>query len=236
MAVHRDYQVSTTLHCGLPGNDFRLHDDARPALLIAGGVGITPIRAMAVALASEGRAMHLHYAVRSSAEAAFAGKLKEELGEHLHLYLGNLDQRLNVSAVVANAPINSVVYVCGPGALIDVVRAAGALAGIAAEDIRFERFTVAKHTDDRPVRITLQRSGKTIDVSAGRSILDAVQAEGIDAPASCRSGTCGTCAVKVVSGQPDHRDTALTAEERTQAGLMCICVSRASSAELTLDL
>ena len=235
-AIHRDYQLGTTLHCGLPGNDFRLHDDARPALLIAGGIGITPIRAMAVALVADGRAVRLHYAARSIAEAAFAEKLKEELGEHLHLCLGDLDQRLDVSAVVTNAPVNSVVYVCGPSALIEAVRAAGALAGIAVEDIRFERFTVATLATDHPVRVTLRRSGKTIDVSAGRSILDAVQAAGIDAPASCRSGTCGTCAVKVVAGQPDHRDTALTNEERTKAGLMCICVSRASSAELTLDL
>ena len=236
VGVHRDYQLGTTLHCGLPGNEFRLHDDARPALLIAGGIGITPIRAMASALVADGRAVRLHYAVRSSAEAAFAEQLQEELGEHLHLYLGDLDQRLDVTAVLANAPLNSVVYVCGPSALIDAVCAAGPQAGIADEDIRFERFTVAAHTNNHPVRITLRRSGKTIDVSASGSILDAVQAAGIDAPASCRSGTCGTCAVKVISGQPEHRDSALTHVERTQAGLMCICVSRASSLELTLDL
>lgn len=236
VAVHRDYQLGTTLHCGLPGNDFRLHDGARPALLIAGGIGITPTRTMAVALAADGRAVQLHYAVRSSAEAAFADELQEKLGEHLHLYVGDLGQRMDVSAVVTRASANSIVYVCGPGSLIDAVRAAGAKAGILDGDIRFERFTLSKKADGRPVRVTLQRSGKTIDVSAGRSILNAVLAAGIDAPASCRAGTCGTCAVKVVSGQPDHRDTALTHAERTQAGLMCICVSRAFSAELTLDL
>ncbi len=235
-AVHQDYQLGTTLKCGLPGNDFRLHADARPAVLIAGGIGITPIRAMASALVEGGRKVHLHYAVRSRADAAFAEQLKAELGETFHLYVGDLAQRLDVSALLTNAAISSVVYVCGPSSLIEAVSAAGAQAGIAVADINFERFTVDKKTDDRPVRVTLRRSGKTIDVNAGQSILDAVQAAGVGAAASCRSGTCGTCAVKVISGQPDHRDFALTTEERTKAGLVCICVSRASSAELTLDL
>ncbi len=236
IAVHRDYQIGTTLNCGLPGNDFRLHDDARPAVLIAGGIGITPIRAMALALVADGRAVTLHYAAQSKDQAAFAEELQTMLGERMSIYPGDRARRLDVSIVVAKAPVNSVVYVCGPSPLIDAVRFAGNKAGIAAENIRFERFTVAAQENDRPLRVTLARSGKIIDVSASRSILDAVQAAGVDAPASCRSGACGTCAVKVVSGEPDHRDRALTNAERAQAGLMCICVSRATTAELTLDL
>ena len=236
VAVQRDYQLGTKLYCAMPGNDFRLHIDTRPALLIAGGIGITPIRAMAATLVSEGRLVQLHYAVRSNAEAAFAETLQQELGENLHLYVGNLGRRLDVSAVVTKAPDDSVVYVCGPSALIDAVRAAGSGAGFAAEDIRLERFAAETHAVSRPVHVTLGRSGKKFYVSASRSILDAVLAEGVAAPASCRAGTCGTCAVKVLAGKPDHRDYALTVEERTQGGLMCICVSRASSTELTLDM
>ncbi|WP_300318700.1 2Fe-2S iron-sulfur cluster binding domain-containing protein [Accumulibacter sp.] len=84
--------------------------------------------------------------------------------------------------------------------------------------------------------MTLRSRGRTIDVAAGQSILDAVQAAGIDAQPGCRSGTCGTCAVKVLGGIPDHRDSALGDSEREQAGLICICVSRARSAELIVDL
>jgi ferredoxin len=86
------------------------------------------------------------------------------------------------------------------------------------------------------VQVSLRRSGKTLTVPATQSILDAVQAAGIDAPAACRTGTCGTCAVKVLAGEPDHRDSVLSQAERERAGLMCICVSRAKTPELTLDL
>jgi len=236
LAAHRDYQLGTTLRCGLPGNDFALHADHRPVVLIAGGIGITPIHSMAIALARDGRNVSLHFAARSMADAAFSQPLRSALGDSMRLYLADAGERLDVRSVVANAAPDSVFYVCGPGPLIESVRMAGIDLGISPEHIRFERFAAAIRSDNKPVRVTLRRSGKVIDVSASRTILDAVQAAGIDAPAACRAGTCGTCAVKVVEGSPDHRDQALTAAERDRAALMCICVSRAHSDGLTLDL
>ena len=117
------------------------------------------------------------------------------------------------------------------------VRAAAHAAGLPDERVRFERFVAAAASaPNRPVAVTLGRSGKRIAVAADQSILDAVEAAGVSVPSGCRGGTCGTCQVKVVSGAPEHRDSTLSDADREVAGLMCICVSRAKSAELTLDL
>lgn len=234
-AVHRDYHLGMTLHCGLPRNDFALHADNRPAVLIAGGIGITPIHSMA--LARQGRSVTLHYAARSRREAALAQPLKAALDDAMTLYLSDTGVKLQARSIVANAARDSVFYVCGPSSLIEAVRMAALDAGIPEDRVRFERFSAAPaRATDQPIRVTLRRSGKSVDVSASQSILDAVQAAGVDALASCRSGTCGTCAAKVLAGDPDHRDSALSAAERAQAGLMCICVSRATTLSLTLDL
>jgi len=236
-AVHSGFRVGMTLHCSLPGNDFPLHDDARPALLIAGGIGITPIKAMAAQLRASGRKVDLHYAVRSRSEAAYLNQLECELGTGLRTYATDERKRLDAGRLIAGAAPGTLFYVCGPARLIDAVRAAATAAGVDSERVRFERFLAPPAaTANRSVTIALKRSGRRIEVTAQQSILDAVEAAGVQAPAGCRSGSCGTCAVKVLAGEPEHRDAALSDAERNQAGLMCICVSRARGAELTLDL
>lgn len=235
-AIHASWRVGLQLRCRPPGNDFPLHADQRPAVLIAGGIGITPLKAMALQLRARRKAFTLHYAGRSDAEMAYRDRLERQFAAELCTYSGERRQRMNVEGLIANAPADALFYVCGPARLVAAVRAAAAAAGVAADRLRCERFHAAAPADDRPLRVTLRSSGRTIDVAAGQSILDAVQAAGIDAPAGCRSGTCGTCAVKVLGGIPDHRDSALGDSEREQAGLICICVSRARSAELIVDL
>ena len=236
-AVHADFRLGLTVHCGMPGNDFPLHDDARPAVLIAGGIGITPIKAMAQQLRAEGRNVALHYSVRSRNEAAYLDALARELGHALHVYSADQKQRVDMTALMARAAPDSLFYVCGPARLIDAVRAAAMAAGVEQERVHSERFLAPPApTTNRAVTVTLKRSGRRVAVTADQSILDAVEAAGIEAPAGCRGGSCGTCAVKVLAGEPEHRDTALSDIERVQAAMMCICVSRANSAELTLDL
>jgi len=236
-AVHATYQLGLLLHCGLPGNNFNLHDDTGTAVLIAGGIGITPIKAMAQQLRAKGRNFTLHYAVRSRQEAAYLDLLERELGARLHVYIADQKRKLDIATVIANATRDAVFYVCGPERLIDGVRAATKKAGMVPARVRYERFTAATaQTPNQGVMVTLDRSGKRIAVLAEQSILDAVQAAGVEAPAGCRNGSCRSCAVKVLSGEPEHRDNVLSNTERTQAGLMCICVSRARTPELTLDL
>ena len=235
-AVHTDFRLGLELNCSMPDNDFALADDASPALLIAGGIGITPIKAMAHQLLAEGRDFELHFAVRSHKQAPFAEQLKAEFGERVVMYAADEGKRLQIGDLLSRADASTVIYSCGPLGMIDAVREAAKSAGIPTERVRFERFASdAARADDQPVFVTLSRSGKVIEVPADTSILDAVQAAGVKAPASCRIGNCGTCAVDVLAGTPDHRDEALSEEERAQ-GRMCICVSRAVGKELTLDL
>ncbi|MBK9116802.1 MAG: iron-sulfur cluster-binding domain-containing protein [Betaproteobacteria bacterium] len=233
--MHRHYTVGLRIDVAPPGNDFPLHEDARPAVLIAGGIGITPIRAMAHALRARGTRFALHYAARSARETAWAGEIARELGPRLSTYFAETGPRLDVEAVLRAAPADAVVYVCGPSRLIDAVHAAAARHGAAAR-VRCERFVPGRRDTDAPIAVELTRSSRRVDVRPDQTILEAVEEIGVTVPASCRNGTCGTCATKVLAGTPEHRDRALTAAERDRAGLMCICVSRAATPELALDL
>jgi len=237
VAVHSDFQLGTTLRCAEPANDFALHAGDRPVVLIAGGIGITPIKAMAHQLRSEGRKFELHYAVRSLGQAAYLAELDQVVGADLHVYAGDQRQRFDAARTLAIAAVDAEFYVCGPQRLIDAVVATCRAADVAEDRIRFERFSSAAVSEaNRPVTVTLHRSGKRVPVAPEQTILDAVEAAGVPVAFGCRSGACGTCKVKVLGGAPEHRDTALTDDQRSREGLMCICVSRAAGADLMLDL
>ncbi len=235
-AIHQHYRLGLTLRASMPGNHFPLHGDARPAVLIAGGIGITPIRAMAEAMAASNRPFTLHYAVRKAGDAAYRSDLMRLAGNAFAIASKDAGQRLDINAIVATAPRDAVFYVCGPSRLVDAVQREAARHGIDSDRVRVERFAADPPAENRPLTVKLARSGQTIRVEPQESILDAVEAAGVEAPQSCRTGQCGTCAVKVLAGEPEHRDVALNAKERKQAGLMCICVSRARTDALTLDL
>ena len=227
-SVHEHFQLGLVLRCSLPRNDFAL-PDAGAAVLIAGGIGITPIKAMAHALMAEQRDFVLHYAVRSRRQAPFLDQLERELGPRLVLHAADEGRRMSLDTIMAGA---AVAIACGPARMLDAVTDTGKHLGVR---VLIERFAADRaRTDNKPVIVTLKRSRKVIAVSASQSILEAVEAAGVNAPASCRVGNCGTCAVKVLAGSPEHRDKALSDEER--ADKMCICVSRASGDSLELDL
>ena len=236
LAVHAQFSIGRHLHCELPQNHFRLHDDDRPAVLIAGGIGITPIKAMAQALKARGTDMQMHYTGRSLQEMAFRDRLVREFGNELAIYSSANAERLDIEQVLFTAPDNAIVYVCGPGRLIDAVVDVAAKLNFDPGRIRFERFGAAINLDARPVRVELRRSGKQIEVSADQSILDAMLDAGVDAPYSCKAGNCKSCAVKVLDGEPEHRDSALSTAEREDYQLICPCVSRAKGDHLALDI
>ena len=239
VAVHRDYGLGTVVRCGLPRNLFELHGDDRPSVLVAGGIGITPIRAMALALLASGRSFELHYAARTPTEMALRQDLEARLGRRLRTYFSRDRESspLAVSKVLADVPPETVFYVCGPASLIDAVHEQASALGIAPERIRYERFAAGTTREgDRLIEVRLARTGKTVAVAPDQAILDALIEAGADPLYECRAGTCGTCATQVLDGVPDHRDSALSEAERTRAGLMCTCVSRALTDHLTLDL
>ncbi|TAN67165.1 MAG: 2Fe-2S iron-sulfur cluster binding domain-containing protein [Methylobacter sp.] len=238
LSVHGQFTLGLGLRCSLPQNNFKLHDHDSPAILIAGGIGITPIKAMAHALQSQQRDFQIHYAVRNNREAAYLEQLRQAFGDgdKLSVYPSENGSRLNPGALLASSPSTTVFYVCGPARLIDVVTSAAQSQAIDPDRIRLERFAAGAAESDRPVEVELRRSNKIIQVAAKQSVLDAVREAGIDALYDCRAGNCGACAVKVLEGIPEHRDSVLTKAERERAGLMCICVSRAQSERLVLDL
>jgi ferredoxin-NADP reductase/predicted pyridoxine 5'-phosphate oxidase superfamily flavin-nucleotide-binding protein len=234
--VHESFAIGLRLRCGLPRNDFAVHEDSRPAVLIAGGIGITPIRAMAYTLKARGVTAQIHYAVRSRAEAAYRDDLAYHAGDNFHLYASVDGHRLDIEALLAASPANAVFYVCGPHRLVDaVVKFAEALR-IDAAQIRVERFAASIAPGSQPIEVHLQRSGTTLRVAGDQTILDAMLAAGVKAPYACRAGHCKTCAIKVLAGEPEHRDFALSVAERENHRLMCPCVSRAKTDRLTLDV
>ncbi|MCZ6829154.1 MAG: 2Fe-2S iron-sulfur cluster-binding protein [Gammaproteobacteria bacterium] len=235
-AVYEQFELGVELHCETPQNHFQLHSDERPTVLIAGGIGITPIKAMAQTVKARGGELQLHYAGRSRAEMPFLDRLEREFGDSLSVYSAADRERLDIEQVLSTAPADAKFYLCGPGRLLDAVTDVAVRLNIAAERIHFERFEAAANPDARPVQVELRRSGILLQVPAEQSILDAALEAGVDAPFSCKLGDCRTCAVKVLDGEAEHRDNSLSDYEREQQGLMCPCVSRATGDKLVLEL
>jgi ferredoxin-NADP reductase/predicted pyridoxine 5'-phosphate oxidase superfamily flavin-nucleotide-binding protein len=236
-AIHQQYGLGMRIKTHPPTNTFCLHEDARPTVLIAGGIGITPLKTMAQQLQSDGREFHLHYAARSLSQMAYRTKLAMALENRVTFYAGDEGQHIDIKAVLSGASEDSVFYVCGPDRLTDAVRSVADAIGIDCKRVRYERFSVPKtKIGDSAFLVSLARSGKTLTIAHDQTVLDALLEAGVNADFGCKSGSCGACAVKVLDGVPDHRDTALSDVEREQAGLMCPCVSRAESCGLVLDL
>lgn len=236
VAVHEQFDIGLRLDCELPLNNFALHGDERPAILIAGGIGITPIKPMAQALKLRGNTFQMHYAAASAKDMAFRDRLQREFSHDLKVYFSSAGERMDLRQILSEAPDDVIFYLCGPGRLIDgVVETAKGL-DMDLDRIRFERFLPATIVDARPIQLELRRSGKQIEVPADQSVLDAILEAGIDAAFSCRVGNCRTCAVKVLEGEAEHRDAALSVHEREQEQMMCVCVSRACGEHLVLDI
>ncbi|MFM0502455.1 PDR/VanB family oxidoreductase [Paraburkholderia caffeinilytica] len=220
----------------LPKNDFPLHHDPHEAILIAGGIGITPILSMTAELGKRSAAFRLHYASRSPETMAYRARITQLCGERGHLYFdyGDPSQGMPLAEVIGQPAMNRHLYVCGPRPLLDAVIATARALQWPPSHVHFELFGApVAQTGNRPCRVVLQRSGLTLDVPAGKSILDAMIDAGTDPLFDCRRGECSVCAVRVLSGTPEHRDYALSDDDREH--LMCVCVSRAQEGELVLD-
>jgi len=237
VAIHQQYQVGTQIKCSRPKNNFALGPVSGPVVLIAGGIGITPIRSFVTALMQQGCEFQLHYTGKSIDQMAYAAELKCQCPDKVTLYSSSLAERLSVESIVSMAAPNSVFYVCGPQSLIDEVHDCATKKGFSKEQMNSERFGYSPDVSGvaNPVTVILQKSGLTLEVPPHQSILDAVTAAGVVADSDCRVGDCGMCRVKVLGGDVLHHDHVLTEADKKK-GLMCICVSRASSDALIIDL
>lgn len=221
-----------------PFNDFPLAIGASRHVLIAGGIGITPILSMAAALAAAGQAYELHYAARSPELMAFRGEIETLCGKMAQLCFdgGDPAKGLNIEQAIGPPAAGRHVYVCGPRGMIDAVLATAARLGWPKAQVHFESFGAAPQTGDGTIEIVLSRSGRTLSVPPEQSILDAILAAGIDHPFDCKRGECSTCQVEVLEGIPDNRDYCLFGPEYEAGQVMCPCVSRAKSERLVLNV
>jgi vanillate O-demethylase ferredoxin subunit len=228
--------VGDTLPVSAPQNHFALALDAPESLLLAGGIGITPLVGMARALRQQGRAVRLLYGARSEAELAYAERLRAELGEALITAVAERGERLDLAAAIAALPMGAPCYVCGPAGLLDAARAAWAAQGRAAADLRFETFGSGGRLPTGSFVVQVPRHGCELTVPPGESLLDALEAAGVEVMSDCRRGECGLCAMDVLAleGEIDHRDVFLSAHERATNQRICACVSRVVG-RITLD-
>ncbi|MEN8212884.1 MAG: pyridoxamine 5'-phosphate oxidase family protein [Pseudomonadota bacterium] len=234
--LHEQIHAGDVIECRAPQNAFRMADNASHSILIAGGIGITPILAMLHRLASHQQSFELHYSARTSQELVFRSRIEQLAGDSAHFYASRdpHGERLDLERLLA-APGSGVhVYVCGPRRMISAVLDVAAAKGWPKERVHFENFTARPLAGDRPIRIRLARSGRTLTVPAQCTILDTLLDNGVSVPHECKRGECSLCITRVLDGEPDHRDLCLDTEER--AASMCICVSRARGDELRLDL
>ena len=213
------------LDVSVPANTFAAAPVAPLHLLVAGGIGITPLFALRHQLRARGEPCALHYAFRSSRQAAFVDELLLESDPFVRMYDETLGQRLDVETLVRSQPEGTHVYVCGPERLMDAVIAAALAHGWARERIHFERFGAPRPAGEVPFEAVCQRSGVTVTCAGSETLLEALERSGIGVPYACRAGSCGACVTTVLGGDVDHRDTLLSDAERAE-GKMLVCVSR----------
>jgi vanillate O-demethylase ferredoxin subunit len=242
--IHERVEQGQPLRISAPFNHFELVPQA-PALLLAGGIGITPILAMAQELFASGGIFELHYSARTPTSAAFTDHLKKAAFAHcVHLYYSTVPgaPRLDVAAVLSRAlpgqHLGQHLYVCGPAAFIAHVLEQAASAGWSSERIHREFFAapVEHHDAGNAFEVQLAQSGRVLQVPAGRTVSSVLIDAGVDLPLSCEAGVCGTCVTRVLEGVPDHRDVYLTDQEHARNDCFTPCCSRARSSRLVLDL
>jgi ferredoxin-NADP reductase len=234
--IHEKLKVGQSLRVSTPRNLFEMSPEHRRVLLLAGGIGITPIYAMAQACAQRGLTFELWASARSASRLAYLEELKALAGPELRLHFDdeqggpmNLQERLEAQQWDA-------VYACGPAPMLDALTAA--TTHWSPGSVRMERFkgTQAPAADRQPFELKLLRAGLSTTIDAHESVLDGMERLGVDHPWSCREGICGTCEAPVVEGDVQHLDFVLTPQERAEQRRMMVCVSRCGGDRLVLDI
>ena len=222
-----------------PRNHFRLDESAGAYVLIAGGIGITPLVAMTHRLVELGRPVELHYLVRERSRAAFVEELESILpAGALHLHVDAEGAAPDVAAIAGRPAADRQLYACGPGGLLDAIRAA--TSHWPAGHVHFEQFANTAARGDagasESCEIELRRSGVQFTLAPGETLLEALHRHDVDVPCACQEGVCGTCAVDIVEGAVDHRDALQDDDEKADNTVMFVCVSRPLGSRLVLDL
>jgi ferredoxin-NADP reductase len=234
--IHERLRVGDMLTVTTPRNHFELAETASHSVLVAGGIGVTPLLCMARRLAERGRSFSMLVCARSRAEAAFTHELSA-LGDAVRLRFDDeAGGPPDLQALLASEEASTHFYCCGPGPMLDAFEAACAAHGYA--NVHVERFaaTEVAPAQDGEYTVGLARSNKELRVPAGKSLLDALLEAGVNVEHSCREGVCGACETRVLEGVPEHRDSVLSKDEREANQSMMVCVSGCKGKRLVLDL
>jgi ferredoxin-NADP reductase len=234
--LHDQVTVGSRLEIAHPVNLFPLAKTARKQVLIAGGIGITPFLAQLEDLHDGTAPYELHYSVRSPEHAAFLPRLREREGDRVRLYFDSESQAIDFNGLLANQPLGTHVYVCGPAGLINRVMTTAQRLGWPDSHLHSEQFS-APPTGDA-FEVVLARAKLTVQVAPDRSLLESIEAAGVEVPYLCRGGVCGFCQTRVleVDGELLHNDHFLSDAEKTKGKSIMPCVSRARCKNLVLDL
>lgn len=238
-AMHDDIRVGDLLRISAPRNHFALAPDAGRSLLLAGGIGITPLLCMAEHLSAIGADFQLHYCTRSEARTAFRERIHASgFSDRVvfHVDDGPPHQRADFPALLGGAEAGTHLYVCGPAGFLESVIGTARSKDWIPDNIHYEYFAAARPQGGGGFDVKLARSGRIIAVPADRTIVEALAANGVEIPVSCEQGICGTCLTRVLDGEVEHRDSYLTPEEQARNDQLTPCCSRAKSQMLVLDL
>lgn len=236
--IHDSFQVGRIVGIGRARNHFPLHEGDGKALLLGGGIGITPMLAMAYALDRSSRPFELNYCVRCRARAGFVTEIETAFPgrNQIHADEEMGGQFLDIPELLARQPEETHLYVCGPGGFMDAAIAAAREAGWPESRIHFEYFSAEVETGGESFEVIAKRSGLTVTVASDDTILSALTRAGITIKKSCEQGVCGTCLCDVIEGDIDHRDKFLTEDERADGDQIVTCCSRAKGNRLVLDI
>lgn len=239
--MHEQIHEGLELIISAPRNHFELAHGSRQNLLIAGGIGVTPILCMAERLFAIGARFDMHYCTRSPERTAFHNRLAQsQFSERVHYHHdeGAQSKRLDIRSLLRDRDRQEHLYVCGPKGFIDAVLTAARSQGWAEARLHYEFFgALPSHTaGDRAFQVQLASSGRLVHVDKEESVVQALARAGIDVRVSCEQGVCGTCITRVLEGVPEHRDCYFTPDEQAANDQFTPCCSRAKSPRLVLDL
>jgi vanillate O-demethylase ferredoxin subunit len=239
-AIHDLVEEGDSLQISTPRNHFSLADGAAHHLLLAGGIGVTPVLSMAERLAAIGEPFAMHYCTRSRERTAFIERIQSSsFAESVFFHFDDdLTSKFDLGATLASAPQGTHLYVCGPRGYMDAVLEKARAQRWPEERLHYEFFgaLVERKDGDTSFDVRIASTGAVVRVTADCTVVKALADNGIELSTSCEQGVCGTCATRVLEGEPDHRDSYLTDEERAANDMFLPCCSRSRSPVLVLDL
>lgn len=220
-----------------PRCDFPLTPGASHYLLLAAGVGVTPMVAMVARLASAGASIRMLYIARTAAEFAYASELSASLGDRLVMLDTAIGERPDLLNEISQLPADAELYMCGPLGLMEAVRKLWDETGRPLAQLRYETFGSGGHSRAEPFIVKIPRLAKEVLVGESQSMLDALEDAGVEVVFECRRGECGLCAIDIIEaeGDVDHRDIFFSERQHQENRKMCACVSRVAGRSVTID-